>query len=224
MKRFVSVILLVVLAVSLFSCSTGGSNDTVDKIAELYSRSIPTKTVTTITSDYSGKMYTDKITLVRGKIDGALDAARLTEYTERPATIEAGSGAEILPEVTKKTVVTEYLEGKGTRVDGKAWDSTGKNFAPTAGSIALNITSSKVTGVYEKDNVIGFTVEAANTESVLGVKIDSDVTVKITHDGASVVGIVIKYTQAADAANFVPESKVVIDIVYTYDIEKITIE
>ena len=196
MKKIISIFLLLTLVVALASCNGGDNNGggtgdnsvntgVAAKIDEMYARSAPTKTITTIENDLSGVVLTDTITLISGKIDGTLNAAVLTETTERIRSIESGSGAEIKDYIDKSTTVTEYLEGMGTRVNGGAWDSAGKSFAATKGSIAMTVSNSAMTNVRVRSDSYAFVVPAASTESVFGVKINSDVEVVLSHDGAS---------------------------------------
>ena len=240
MKKIIAIFLLIALVMALAACKddTGdntGDNNTGDsvgdstgntgiaaKIDEMYARSAPTKTVTTIENSLAGVILTDKMTLISGKIDGVLAAAVLTETTERIRSIESGSGAKVEEYIDKSTTVTEYLEGMGTRVNGGAWDESGENFAPTKASIAMKVTNAAMTNVRVRSDSYAFTVPAASTEEVFGAQIASDVEVVLSHDGASVVSVSLKYVIPADAEKSMPETIVKIFIEYYYDAQVIT--
>ena len=235
MKRFIAFALILVLALSVVSCNTtgGGTTDTNTDVGEtsakilaMYSRKSPTKSVTVATYQFLDVTLQDTTTLVSGKIDGTKDAAKLTQVTQRLRSVADGSNAIILGPIQETTTVKEYWEGRGvrTQINGGgfgSWDSSASNFAPSEGSITLNISDSQISDVKEEGKQISFKVAAANTETVLGKKIASDVVVTIQHDGACVVGIALTYTEAATANS--PKIDVNIKVEYSYDIENITI-
>jgi hypothetical protein len=219
--------LLLVLTLTFFATACGeedGGPDYVAEINRMYSVSVPTKSVSVVKYEFASYTLTDKTTVVSGKVDGTLTAAVMTEETQRLQTVEDGSGIEIIDFIKTEVKVTEYLEGKGTRVNRKGrWDAEGQNFAFVAGSIAIAITNDNVNDVKKVGNTYTFVVTAANTAAVFGEAIPSSVEVTVTHDGASVVGLKLSYVVAANAESSTPETTVTVDIVYSYDIEKINI-
>lgn len=229
MKKIIAIALVLVFALAaVVSCDRGGSSDNggasdIEKIAALYAASVPTKSVTTTTYEFSNRKLTDTATLVTGVIDGEYDATVLTETTERIRDIDSGSGDRVQGVIESSTKVTEYLEGSGVRVDGGAWNVTGANFAPTADSIALKLTAETVKDLKLDGKTYTFTITKTNTEAVLGYAVDAPVYVTLVHDGASVVGVTLSYTLPADAATGTIETDVTIKIVYTYDIERVSI-
>ena len=103
-KRIIALALVVVLALSAVSCSFtfGGGDEPAGtgisgKVVAMYARSTPTKSITTVNYNFEGQKLTDTTTLISGKIDGNLEAATLTQITQRLRTVEAGSNAAILP-------------------------------------------------------------------------------------------------------------------------------
>ena len=80
--------------------------------------------------------------------------------------------------------------------------------------------------VYE-NHTLTFTVPKANVATVFGEEyskdMSSDVQVKIVDDGAVVTSIELHYNLAGDGANLA-ESEMTVKVVYTYDLERITIE
>ena len=189
----------------------------------MYARSTPTKSITTVNYNFEGQTLTDTTTLISGKIDGNLEAATLTQITQRLRTVEAGSNAAILPFIEETVTNKEYLEGRGVRVNGGAWDSAAKNFAPSDGSITLNLTEEVMLNAKESDKTITFNVAKANTEAVFGKVINANVSVTIKHDGASIVSIDIVYVESATKNPDTPETRVEISVKYSYDIENVTI-
>ena len=225
MKKIIALLMILALTFLATACGDGeGDPDYVSEINTMYSVSIPTKSVSVVKYEFASYTLTDKTTVVSGKVDGTLAAAVMTEETQRLRTVEDGSGVEVVDFIETVTTVTEYLEGKGTRVTGKKkWDAEGQNFAFTQGSIALGITSDNVKDVKKVDNTYTFIVTPDNTEAVFGEAIPSTVEVTVIHDGASVVGLKLSYVVAANNEASTPETTVTVDIVYSYDIEKITI-
>ena len=239
MKKIIAFALVLVLAFAMVSCNitgggtgdgTGGTGESAgensEKILAYYNRRSPTKSTTVATYTFSDTVLQDVTTLVSGKINGNMTAAVLTSVTQRLRTVADGSNAAILGSIEVTTTIKEYLEGYGvhTQVNGGlwgAWDLSLGNFAPEEGSIALNLTDSKLLNVKEEGRTFTFTVAAANTEAVFGKAIASNVDVAIVHDGACVVRIALSYKEAATATT--PETDVKIEVNYTYDIENITI-
>ena len=88
--------------------------------------------------------------------------------------------------------------------------------------------------LYEKDaeiieyllNNMPFTIPEGNAATVLGEEyaqnIKGDVQVKIVDDGAVVTTVDLTYTLAGDGANLA-DSVMTVKVVYTYDLERITI-
>ena len=225
MKKIIALLMVLVLAFAMVGCGEDdGGTDYVAEINTMYSVSLPTKSVSVVKYQFASYTLTDKTTLVSGKVDGTLAAAVLTKETQRLRTVEEGSGVEILDFIVTDVHVTEYLEGKGTRENRKGrWNADGENFAFTSGSIAIGITNDNVSDVKKVGNTYTFIVTPDNTAAVFGEAIPSTVEVTVTHDGASIVGLKLSYVVAANAESNTPETTVTVDIVYSYDIEKINI-
>lgn len=229
MKKIIAFALIFVLAFSLASCDLGAlgggtpadAGEVSSKILAMYSRSIPTESVTTITSEFAGRTLTSTVTLTSGKIDGKLNAAVLTEVKQELRSVAEGSNATIMGEISTTTTVTEYLEGRGTRINGGSWDPSGVNFSPFEGSITLNVTDSKILNVKENGKTYTFVVAAENTESVFGKAIGANVSVSLTHDGASIVGVKLDYIEPATSD--LPEIQISIKVDYSYSIKNINI-
>ncbi len=237
-KRFIALALIFVLALSFVSCNTTpgqqSAGETSDKIVAMYKRSTPTKSVTTITYEFYDEILIDTVTIVSGKVDGTLDAATYKQVKQRLRSVSSGSNASILDNVETQTFEKEYLQGMGVRVKGGGWDPTASSFAPEDGSLGLNVTDSLITDIKEDGKTISFTVAKANTKTVFGKEIGADVAVVIKSDGAKIVGISLTYTEPAIALDDplndpelpnpeLPDTKISIEVAYSYDIEKISI-
>lgn len=216
MKKIFALLLAVACMSMIFSCDNKG-NKTLAQVSAMYDASAPTKVVID-TKQEGSQTLTGKYTLVTGLIDGK--AATVYTYSyEEFATVEEDK-TEAIHTVTGSK---EFLEGNGVRVDGKRWDSEGKNFAPTKGSIKINLDEKKIGSVIYEKNTLKFTVSAANTAAVLGEDnaIGYDVSVEITDDGVAITGITIKYE--IPATETLAKTTVTIKTVYTYDLEEVTL-
>lgn len=213
--------------------------DSVVAFMRAYANSAPTKitseTLRTVgrgSSYYTLSIYS---TLLSGTIAGK-SAAVYEETKQQLRDVESGSGEteESVFEVveTKK----EFLQGKGLREtkNGKAgnWKEKGTNFAPTKGSIALNITEETVKDVKftitENKHVMEFKVSKANhakvfgqTDGVANVDATADVSVVLVSNGTTITSVVITYTVAQ--SKDIPYQSVVIETEYDYSVQVFSI-
>ena len=229
-KRFIALALIVVLALSLASCDLRSlllpgvpqnTGEVSEKIIAMYGRSTPTRSETVVTYTFAGKTLRDTTTLMKGKIDGKLEAAILDQVTQKLRTVADGSNASILGEIEETKTYKEYLEGQGVRTNGGAWDSSESNFAPSEGSITLKINDAVIVNVKENGNTITFVIAKENTKSVFGKEIGANVSVALKHDGASIVEIKLDYIEPA--VSDLPEMEVSIVVNYYYGLQNITI-
>lgn len=212
--------------------------DTLDGSIEItlscYKNSVPTKVVTQVQRTVGKNAYTlDALyTLTTGTCAGKVATKYEAVYDEL-RTVEDGSDNIVKDVFVEVTEVKEYLLGRGVRENGGTWKSTGLNFAPTAGSIGLNITKDNITDVTftaaKYNNSISFIVPVDNIEDVFGLNADgdvnidatSDVAVTILNNGAQITGVVIAYS--IKASNNVPAQTVVIATEYSYGIQVVDI-
>lgn len=219
------------------------SPESVAAFVRAYQNSLPTK-VTTSTSrtvGNSGAAYTlnTSSVLVTGTVSG--NAASIYESVYfKLRDVESGSGNTVMSVYQPVKQKLEFIAGKGVREtidDGlpSGWNPRKTNFAPTKGSIALeinenNIKVNKFTIEAEKNlHVMEFTVSKANVETVFGmngavpnVDATSDVNVVLTGNGATITSVVITYTVAG--TKDVPVQNVKIEVNYDYSIQNITID
>ena len=235
MKKIIALILALCCVFAIVSCD-GGEEQTsgVAEFERLYSASEPTKVVTNQTTAIGNVFLKGSSILVTGALNNGDVATVYTESYETLQSVQSGAGDVITPIMGEPiTSSREYVEGKGVRYDGGAWDETGLNFAPKAGSIAINLDETKLKDCIYNDSgdvkTLTFTVEAKNASSVFGEwasEITSDVSVIITANVAVVTGITVSYTEdivSDDEDIEYPAANITISTVYTYDVEEITL-
>ncbi len=235
MKKILAIILILASVFAISSCDeTDTEVNGVEKFASMYAHSAPTKVVTNHVVSIGLKDFSGTSTLIAGVTASGLEATTQFYEYQTIQTIESGATQVIIP-ITGTPIKgsREYLEGKGERVDGKKWDSSvGYNFAPTPGSIAINLTETLVNNV--NYSVSGnahsliFSVPKENCASVFGMDYgaNGDISVVLSGNGAEVTGITITYTAdvtSSDEKIVFPDAKVTISTVYSYNIELVTI-
>lgn len=235
MKKIIVLILAVALCATAFtSCELinkliGGEegDDTLANVAAMYNMSAPTKVVATTTQDFGSYELNCNYELVTGYVDNSL-ASVYTVTTEELRTVEEGGNTEEVKEMIKSTTKkTEAIEGFGARTNGGDWDPAGAVWAIGRGRMAINLDESAVENVSYENHTLTFVVPAANVATVLGqdfsTYITGDVEITIVDDGAVITSIDLHYYLAGDGVNLA-ESEMTVKVVYTYDLERITIE
>lgn len=201
--------------------------DPLNDVAAMYNMSAPSKVVATTKQSFGSYELNCSYQLVTGYIDTSL-ASVYTVTTEELRTVEEGGNTEEVKDMIKSTTKkTEAIEGFGSRTNGGEWNPDGAVWSIGRGSMALNLDKNAVTNVNYENHVLTFTIPAGNAATVLGEQyaksISGDVQVKIVDDGAVVTSIDLTYNLAGDGANLA-ESTMTVKVVYTYDLERITIE
>lgn len=231
MKKIIAMILALTCIFALFSC---GGNEAIDATVDCYANSAPTKVVTTTTrnlvDDFDEVIYTlgSEYVLVTGKVGDKI--ATVSKYwDEQLRTVSSGANAVVVGPIEKVEGSDEFLQGMGRRTNGGRWQADGLNFAPTKGSIAINITEDNVKDIkyteQKYNNVLTFVVEYDKIGEVFGtnedgeaiILSDSDIEVSITNNGAQITGITLSYT--IDADGDFPAQNVVVATAYTYAAE-----
>lgn len=234
MKKLIAILLIFVFAFAFVSCgkdeaqtedTNNVSAEIINEIAGMFASSTPTKSVvgTTITS--SDTVLVGEYTIITGQVGGK-EAATYFEDQERLISIdESGSLDIVTGTVVKEAVYKEYLEGKGVRIDGGAWDETAVNFAPKHGPMSINLDRELLAKSQydEATKTLTCTVAAANSAAFLGLaeNLTVDASVEIVHDGASINRITVSFTIPSDGTN--SDIKVEIKAFYTYDLEILNI-
>ena len=163
--------------------------------------------------------------LVTGYIDGKLATVMTTEY-DKVKYVADGATEVVQNFAGLESSVKEFLQGKGTRENGRGWKSDGKNFAPTARNITLNITETNIKRAKYSEalynNVLTFYVDVDNIDEVFGEGMlvsDSDVKVTIVNNGATITSVTIEYSIESD--DVYPAQEIVMKTDYSYDIQKV---
>ena len=228
MKKIITLILVVALcAMALTSCQLFAGDTTLDDMAEKYSMSAPTKVVATTNQKFSSYELNCSYEIVTGFVDNS-SASVYTVTTEELRTVEEGGNTEEVKDMIKSTTKkTEAIEGFGSRTNGGEWNPEGSVWKIGRGRMAINLDKNAVENVVYENNTLTFTVPLANVATVFGEEysknISSDVQVTIVDDGAVVTSLDLHYHVAGDGKNLA-ESEMTVKIVYTYDLERITIE
>ena len=237
MKKIICLLLVLACSFAMFACGKEEELTGAQKTAQFYENSLPTKVVTTSTqsiindSGVAVQTLNGKYELVTGTIAGKLATVQTYEQ-DYILEVAEGANTEIVGPIGTKKGSLEYLEDYGRRTNGGAWDAKGLNFGPTAGSIAINLDESLLTGAQYTEgedgiNTLTFTVANENIAAVFGADSDdvalltasSDVEVTITNNGAFVKSIAISYTIAG--TRYYPERRVVMTTEYEYDVQNV---
>ena len=193
----------------------------VEKIAAMYAISVPTKAVVSTEQNFGAYKLEGESTLLVGTYNGK-DAAVFTYVYQELTDIENFNST------AKRSVQgsKEYFEGVGVRVDAinnaYAYFENGGNFAPKAGSIALNLQADLLTDVSYVDHVFTATVSAKNAKAVFGEDTTIKTTTKITivDAGNLIESVTLVYTIPSITA--APDVTVTVQAVYSYNVETIT--
>ena len=202
-------------------------DSTLDDVAAMYNMSAPTKVVATTEQNFGSYELNCSYEIVTGYVDNSR-ASVYTVTTEELRTVEEGGKTEEVKDMIKTTTKkTEAIEGFGSRTNGGDWNPEGDVWTIGRGRMAINLEESALTNVVYENNTLTFVVPVANVATVFGesyaANIASDVEVTIVNDGAVVTSVNLHYYLAGDGANL-PETEMTVKVVYTYDLERITIE
>lgn len=229
MKKIIALILALVLCTaSLASCELimGKKDTTLTDVATMYNQSAPTKVLTTTVQKFDSYQLNCSYEIVTGYVDNSR-ASVYTVTTEELRTVEEGGNNEEVKDMIKTTTKKiEAIEGYGSRTNGGEWNPEGEVWTIGRGSMALNLVEDALVNVAYDNHTLTFVVPVANAATVLGAEyaadIVSDVDVKIVDDGAVVTAVELHYYLAGDGANL-GQTEMTVKVVYTYDLEKITI-
>ena len=231
MKKIIVLMLTVALCVAaLTSCQyldMFKGDSTLDDVAAMYNMSAPTKVLATTEQNFGSYELNCSYEIVTGYVDNSR-ASVYTVTTEELRTVEEGGKTEEVKDMIKTTTKkTEAIEGFGSRTNGGDWNPEGDVWTIGRGRMAINLEESALTNVVYENNTLTFVVPVANVATVFGesyaANIASDVEVTIVNDGAVVTSVDLHYYLTGDGANL-PETEMTVKVVYTYDLERITIE
>ena len=226
--RITALVLLVALLVPVcVSCKKEeAAPSSASVIAEMYKNSAPTKAVSKTVQTTGDIVLSGTYTLVTGTIGGKA-AAVYEEHYQEMRSVESGGESTTIYDYIKDSLY-QYVEGKGTRqLDVNThnvisdWNPNGKTYAIEQGSFAINLNGN-VTGEQYNGTTYTATVPQANTKNVFGYEIAANVAVTVVNNGAEIISVRIEYNLPAEGE--VKETHVVMDIEYTYDNERITLD
>lgn len=236
MKKIIVFVLIMALCVpTLFSCGlidkiTGGDDKVTpaQTVAAMYKMSEPTKIVATTKQNIGGLELNCSYELITGYVDNR-PASIYIVNTEEIRSVEDGGDNEEVKDIIKKTSSkTEAIEGTGSRVNGGEWNPTGTPLKIFRGGMALNLDEACMSNVKYENNTLTFTVSAANAKTVLGEEyaknISSDVDVTIVDDGAVIASVELHYFLKGNESINLVDSEMTVKVLYTYDLERITME
>jgi len=211
-----------------FGIDLGGNVDPVENVAKMYNMSTPTKVVATTNQNIGGFKLDCSYELVTGFVDNK-PASVYTVTSESIRSVEdGGNNEEVKDMVISTTKKTESVEGYGSRVNGGDWDPSGSVWTIGRGRMAINLDAQYLTNVLYENHTLSFTVPAANVAQVLGeeysANVAGDVEVVIVDDGAVITSIDLHYFLKGDEAAHLVESEMTVKVIYTYDLERITLD
>ena len=235
MKKILALLLIVLCSFSLVACKddSEGSTDTqnasaevINRIADMFETSTPTKTIVGTTQTAGDTILEGEYILITGEVDGKEAATYYYNYDRLISVDESGALDYVTGTVVTETIYKEYLEGKGVRIDGGAWDASLENFAPAGGPMSLNLSTDLISksNYDEATKTLSCIIAKDKTAEVLKQANDLtvDVAIEIVNDGASITSVTITYVIPANGKN--PEISVEIKAFYTYDLEIIRID
>ena len=194
----------------------------------MYNNSAPTKVAATTKQVFENSIELNcNYEIVTGYVDNK-PASIFTSYVEEIRSVEEGGNTdEVKPLIKPVNKKIEAVEGFGSRTNGGDWNPQGTIWSIGRGGMALNLDKKCLVDVVYEDHTLTFTVPAEHVATVIGENtsyISGDVQVTIVDDGAVITSVELHYTIAADEANNLPKSDMTVKVVYTYDLEKITIQ
>ncbi len=218
MKKIIAVVLAVVCTFALFSC---GEDKVFDNMDTKFAASVPTRIVTTTTQVIGSTTLNGSYELKTGSVDGKIATVATYSYDEFNK-IDEGTSEEITGVIKTVTGSKEFYAGKGIRINGGSW-TDGYNFAPTAGSIDIELTSKNVLEYSYENNTFTCKVSKEKAVEVLGIDVapSADVNVVITDNGAEITSVTIEYT-VVDADENYPDTVVKIVTEYYYGLQEVT--
>ena len=229
MKKIIALILVVALCAALSSCQffAGEEDTTLSDVTYMYKMSNPTKVVTTTVQDFTHYQLNCRYEIVTGYVDNSR-ASVYTVTTEELRTVEEGGNTEEVKDMIKSTTKkVEAIEGYGARTNGGEWDPEENVWTIGRGAMLLNLDENVLQNVSYDNHTLTFVVLKADAATVLGAEyatdIASDVQVTIVDDGAVINYVELHYNLVGNGADL-PETAMTVKVVYTYDLERITIE
>lgn len=199
MKKLIAILLAVVCAFALFSCTPTNKPNGGETKGDLSLFTNALKTVspksstvrTTLTSDLGTLNGTFNITYAGD------NRATVTYEVEQFNEIDESATTGFEPKSTKTGTIT-YEDGKYTTSDGVTREFT------LATELKLNLDAEKMTYTIEDGNTtLKATVESKNTKDVLGTEINAEVSLTVKRNSTTITSVTISYETKAGTATIV---------------------
>ena len=188
MKKIIALLIAITCVFVMVSC---GGGETVDLTA--FKDAVAATAPATV--EIETALETELGTLTGSfNVTYADDGSAVIEYAYEQFN-ELGESNNVT-ETTKTVSGTVTVDKDGAYSDGGALVGS----VSAAGGFTINLDSSKMKECEVNGNVLTATVEAANTEAVLGVAIAYDVTVVLTQGETSLVSLTLTYVTDAGVA------------------------
>lgn len=182
MKKIISLLLVLVCAVSIVSCTENGP-DHFKAFNDANAATSPSTVTLTVQQVQVNATLNATFNITYNEDGSSVIVYSRDEF----APIGSGSADSILTTVTG----TVTCDKNGVYSDGGEFAGTSTVVTGTA----FNFDSSKMTATFSTDgNVLNATISAENTVAVLGVAIANDVTLTVTKNADKIVSFTIEYT------------------------------
>ena len=188
MKKIIALLIAITCVFAMVSCG-GGETDDVTAFKDAVAATAPAavEIETALETELGTLEGTFNVTY-------ADDGSAVIEYSYEQFNELTDSSN--VTEVKKTVTGTVNVDKDGKYSDGGALVGS----VSAAGGFTINLDTSKMKDYEVNGNVLSATVEAANTQAVLGVAIAYDVTVTLTKGETSLVSLALTYVTDAGQA------------------------
>ncbi|MBQ8302709.1 MAG: hypothetical protein IJX97_04070 [Clostridia bacterium] len=190
MKKIIALLIAITCVFAMVSCG-GNGGETVDVTAFKDAVAATAPTAVEIETALETELGTLEGTF---NVTYATDGSAVIEYSYEQFN-ELGESSNTT-EVKNTVSGTVNVGADGSYSDGGALVGS----VSAAGGFTINLDTAKMKDCEVNGNVLTATVEAANTEAVLGVAIAYDVNVVLTKGETSLVSLTLTYTTDAGLA------------------------
>lgn len=239
MKKIFALLLAICCLFSVVACGNDDGNveppadDVLARFNQMLNTSVPTKSVSTATEIMEKVELVSTYTLTTGTNQDGKRATLLVSEVQTLQDAESNFVSHIKTTKTREW----YIEGEGTFKNNRLVDEEGVDFAPVAGSLALNLDSSLFEYEYdEESDTLTLYVDYENSAAVLAPMLtedqefEYDLVITIVAAGGRISQIDVAYMieshDVGDDDEIIVEigdMDVVISTVYEYNTQQITI-
>ena len=180
MKKLLAILLAICCLFTVVSCGKDSGDEpddtpTTDTVLERFStmlaNSVPTRAEVTATERMEKVELVSTHVLTTGLNQDGKRATYLESKVQTLQDAESGYVSHIKTTTTKEW----YIEGMGRYKNNRLVDKEGVDFAPVAGSLALNLDPTLFTYEYDEEtDTLTLTVDYENSAAVLGNMLAED--------------------------------------------------